>query len=441
MTERNPGILLSFESRMRAARSAHEADFLAANEPHALFGHEQTLLWKPGPSGKPLLAAASGLAEIEPKSPFGLWFSRAVRQCAQGDEIRVLSAHDFPADLEDGAEWMPSNLMLVPLVAPDGKQVGGLWMSNAELWVEEDVELARWAAQVVAHALWAWERRRLRLLVPHAWHKLPKQRQRLALLALPLLALVPIRLSVLAPAEVVPAHPISVTAPIDGVVAQVLVAPNQRVAAQTALLEMDDTATRNRLLVASKALDTARVDLARAAGKSFSDDASKAELQLLEARMRERAADVAYLTELLARLKPVATAPGIALFADADEWRGRPVQTGERIMTLANPEKAALVIYVAPDDAISLDIGAEVRAYLNVSPLDSYTARVTQASYEAGTSPEGTPAYVIKAAFEPSEAMPRLGLKGTAKVYGGWTVLGYYVMRKPLRAIRRALGV
>ncbi|HEY8606076.1 MAG TPA: HlyD family efflux transporter periplasmic adaptor subunit [Noviherbaspirillum sp.] len=441
MTAPSPAGLLSFEGRLRSARTAHEADFLAANEPHTLFGHEQTLLWKPGPSGKPLLAAASGLAEIEPKSPFGLWFSRAVSLLAGDGAVRRVATTDFPAELDDGAEWMPAALMLVPLSGPDGKAVGGLWMTADRPWTDEDVELARWAGQVVGHALWAWERKRLAAILPNAWRRLPKRRRRLALLALPLLAVVPIRLSVLAPAEVVPAHPVSVTAPADGVVAQVLVAPNQRVAAGTLLLEMDDTATRNRLLVATKALDTARADLARASSKSFSDDASKAELQLLDARVRERAADVAYLNELLGRLKPVAPAAATALFADADEWRGRPVQTGERIMTLADPSQAALAVYVAPDDAIALDIGADVRAYLNVSPLDSYAASITQASYEAGTSPEGTPAYVVKAAFADGEDTPRLGLKGTAKVYGGWTVLGYYVMRKPLRALRRALGV
>lgn len=441
MTDRNPATLLAFESRMRGARTAREAVFLAANEPYALFGNEQTLLWKIGPTGKPVLAAASGLAEVEPKSPFALWFSRAVRQLADAEEARALEPEDFPVELNDGAEWIPQHLLLVPLVAPAGKRIGGLWMTRTEPWSEDDIQLARWTAQVIAHALWAWERKGIGTLTPATLAGFMRARKRLLLLALPVLAFIPVRLSALAPAEVVPAQPVPLTAPVDGVVARVLVAPNQRVAAGTPLLEIDDTATRNRLLVASKALDTARADLARAAGKSFSDDASKSELQLLEARVRERAAEVTYLNELLARLRPVAPAAGIALFSDAEEWRGRPVQTGERIMTIADPAQAALMVYLAPDDAIALDHGAEVRAYLNISPLDSYAAHITQSSYEPATSREGTPAYVIKAAFDQGEDVPRLGLKGTAKVYGEWTVLGYYLMRKPLRALRSAIGI
>lgn len=440
MSERNYASLLAFEARLRAARSMHEAAFLAANEPHSLFHHEQTLLWKLGPGGKPVLAGASGLTEPEPRSPFGLWFGAAVQRLATDDAPRLAGPADFP-DNDDGAEWIPQHLLLVPLVDPTGKRLGGLWLTRLEPWSEDDLQLAPWMAQVVAHALWAWERRRLLQRVPEAWARLDSRRKRLLLAALPLALLFPVRLSALAPAEVVPAHPLPVTAPLDGVVAQVLVAPNQPVKAGTALLEMDDTATRNRLLVAHKSLDTARADLARAASKSFGDDASKGELQVLEARVNERIAEVAYLTELLARLKPVSPIDGIALFADADEWRGRPVQTGERMMTVADPRRALLTVYLSPDDAIALDRGADVRAYLNVSPLSSYAARVTQASYEAGVNPEGAPAYVVKAEFAAGETVPRLGLKGTAKVYGSWTVLGYYVLRKPLRILRRALGV
>jgi len=440
MTAPNPAALLTFESRMRGARTAREADFLAANEPYALLGTDQTLLWKISASGKPVLAAASGLAEIEPKSPFALWFARAVRELSAGEQPRVLAPEDFPPALGDGAEWIPRHLLLVPLTAPDGKRLGGLWMTRGQPWGDGDVQLAQWAAQVIAHALWAWDRKGLGGLVPHGLGRLARGRKRLLLLVLPLLAFIPVRLSALAPAEVVPAQPVPITAPVDGVVARVLVQPNDRIEAGTPLLEIDDTTTRNRLLVATKALDIARADLARATGKSFSDDASKSELQLLEARVRERAAEVTYLGELLARLRPSAPIAGIALFADAEEWRGRPVQTGERIMTLADPAKAALKIYLAPDDAIALDDGAEVRAYLNISPLDSHAARVIQSSYEPGTSPEGKPAYVIKAAFDADEQVPRLGLKGTAKVYGEWTVLGYYLMRKPLRVLRSAIG-
>jgi multidrug resistance efflux pump len=253
--------------------------------------------------------------------------------------------------------------------------------------------------------------------------------------------LVPVRLSALTAADVTPVRPMPITSPVDGVVGKILVSPNQPVRAGTALLEIDDTTTRNRLAVAQKTLDTAKADWARASGKAFSDDTSRTEIQLLDARIQERAAEVAFLNEQLARLRPTAPIDGIALFADAEEWRGRPIQTGERVMTVADPKQAGLTLYLAPEDALSLEVGAEVKMYLNVAPLTSYRATVTQTAYEPGLSPEGHPAYIVKAVFEPNQPIPRLGLKGTAKIYGEWTVLGYAILRKPLRALRQALAL
>lgn len=442
--------LLAFKGRLRTARSAEELEFLFVNEPYELLTYDQAFLWRPDVTGRPALCAASGLAEVDPNAPFALWFARAAEHAAaleRDEPLRQLSEADFPAALDDGAEWIPRHALVVLLTAPTGQSLGGLWLARQSPFDEQEAALAAWLGHQGEFALWAWRREQLALhsrlaaLAPRRWRALSRPKQGAALAALCALLLLPVRLSVLAPAEVTAARPQPVTAPVDGVVSAVLVAPNQLVAKGAALVAIDDTATRNRLLVAQKTLEVARADLARAAGKAFADDASKGELQLLEARVRERGAELAYLTELLARLRLQAPAAGIALFADADEWRGRPVQTGERIMTVADPAQVSVTIYVSPDDAIALDPGADVRMYLNISPLASYQATVTQASYETGMSPEGHPAYIVKAAFEPGQAPPRLGLKGTAKIYADWVPLSYYVLRKPLRTLRHALGV
>lgn len=450
MSSASAADLLAFVGRLRAARSAREIEFLLANEPFALLPFEQAFLWVPDALGRPALAAASGLAETDANAPFALWFARAAAfagKAAAATPAHLLAAADFPAELDDGAEWIPQHTLVVPLKTPAGEPLGGLWFGRHAPFSADETALAAWIGQHSEFALWAWRREQLALherlgrLAPSRWQALPARIKLYALAALAAVLLMPVRLSVLAPAEVAPLQPTAVSAPVDGVVAQILVAPNQPVTKDMPLVAVDDTATRNRLAVAQKTLDVARADLARAASKAFADDASKSELQLLDARVRERSAEIAYLTELLERLKLKAPQAGIALFADAEEWRGRPVQVGERIMTVADPAQAALTIYVSPDDAIALDHGAEVKMYLNVSPLSSYDARVIQASYETGQSPEGHPAYIVKAAFAPGETPPRLGLKGTAKIHGGWASLAYYVLRKPLRALRHATGL
>ena len=61
---------------------------------------------------------------------------------------------------------------------------------------------------------------------------------------------IPVRQSVLAPAEIVPLEPTVVRAPLDGVVERIVVQPNQDVAAGEVLLTLDPTQIRNRLDVA-----------------------------------------------------------------------------------------------------------------------------------------------------------------------------------------------
>lgn len=441
--------LLAFEGRLRTARSPEELEFLLVNEPYALLPYDQAFLWKPDVIGHPSLCAASGLAEIDPNAPFALWFARAVEHIASikaEAPVRQLADADFPASLNDGAEWIPHHVLVVLLRTPTGQPLGGLWLARQSPFSEDEAALAAWLGQQGEFALWAWRREQLALqsriaaLAPRHWRALSARKKAAVIGLVGVTLLFPVRLSVLAPAEVTPAKPMPVTAPVDGVVAQILVAPNQLVKKGAALVDLDDTAIRNRCLVAQKTLDVARADLARSSGKAFADDASKSDLLLLGARVRERTAEVANLTELLARLKLQAPVSGIALFADAEDWRGKPVQVGERIMTVADPALVSVTIYVSPDDAIALDPGADVKLYLNISPLASYEAKVMQASYETGMSPEGHPAYIVKAALAVGEDLPRLGLKGTAKIYANRVPLLYYLLRKPLRTLRHAFG-
>ena len=56
------------------------------------------------------------------------------------------------------------------------------------------------------------------------------------------------------------------------------------------------------------------------------------------------------------------------------------------------------------------------------------------------TGPDGTLAYVVRAALVPGHNFPRIGLRGTAKIYGERVTLFYYLARRPLAAARQFLG-
>ena len=433
--------LLAFHRALQRCRSRRELQFALVNDAFAVLRYDQAVLAEPGLAATHALTAVSGLAEVDVNAPFAQWFAKLARWLAQQPgNIITLTPAALPADIAAmGADWIPAHALACKLVAPDGTPVGLLWLSRAEPCTEQEMALAEWLADAAGFALWGWRARKPAIA---AWIKraLAGRRVWYAIAAATAFIIFPVRLSVLAPAEVTPREPTPVTAPADGVVQRVWVEPNQRVKSGDVLVTLDDTVTRNRLLVARKSLEIAQAELQRATGKAFADDQSKSELQILDARAKEKLAEVGYLSELLQRIRMTAPRDGIAIFADPLDWLGKPVQTGERIMLLSDPAAVELTLYVPADDAIQLDAGTAVRMFLNISPLSSFAATVTQTSYEAVQTAEGTVAYVLKAKLE-DHAPPRIGLKGTAKLYAGYVPLGYYVLRKPLAWLRRAAGV
>jgi multidrug resistance efflux pump len=272
------------------------------------------------------------------------------------------------------------------------------------------------------------------------WQKTDTKQRRLAALLLLVFLLFPIRQSALAPAEVIALDATTVTSPLDGVVKAIHVRPNQTVKTGQALFSLDDTTLRNRLDVAQKSVAVADAELLATTQKAFDTPQSKGELSLLSGRSHEKRAELLAIQSQLSRIDVLAPNDGVAVFGNADDWLGRPVSTGERIMLLANPEKPGVLVHLPVADAISLDVGASVKLFLTVMPLLPLDAKITETSYQAVLSPEGVASYRLQAAFKNSELQPRIGLRGTAKVYGGWVCLGYYLIRRPLATLREWSG-
>jgi hypothetical protein len=132
---------------------------------------------------------------------------------------------------------------------------------------------------------------------------------------------------------------------------------------------------------------------------------------------------------------------GIAVYGDPNDWIGKPVRTGERIVTLADPAKVEIQAWLPVGDAIVLESGADVRMFLNTAPLSPLSANITSAAYEATLTPERILAYRVRAVLDAGEDVPRVGLKGTAKLYGSRVPLIYYLLRRPLAVARQWTGL
>ena len=440
----NPALaLLEFERRIRTSGSNREVAFRAVNDTSGVLGFDQSILWRIDALSRPIVVAASGLADVTVDSPYQQWLAKLIRSAVPEafTAPQAIAFADLPEGLAaEGEEWCRAQLLLCPLMGPEGNPLGGMIFMRGTAFTEQEIAAAEWIAQSTGFGLWAWRKDQPRL---RRWMK---GRNRAILVGAivataALLGVTPVRLTALAPAEISPLRPIPVTAPVDAVVSRIVVKPNEEVKAGQVLAVLDDTTVRNRLAVAEKSLEIARADLQRIVYKSFSDEASRLELQVLEARVREKIAEASHLSEVLDRLTLVAPQGGIAIFADADEWAGKSVQVGQRVMLIADPSLVDVTAYLAPEDAVQLEPGAEVTVYLHVDPLSPLRASITYSSYEAVPAPDGKLAYLVRAELAGGQDRPRVGLRGTAKISAGRVSLAFYLFRKPLGFLRRAASI
>lgn len=433
--------LLHLESRARAAADLPALEFVAANETWQLVPYRQGLVFRRDALGRPALAAVSGLAALEGDTPFTLWTERLAAHLWSASQPQTLQRATAPADLQrEWAEWLPAHALWVPLLSPRGETLGGLLYAREEPWSEASVAFLARLAEAYGHAAWALSRQDGVSARAHAWFKRHPRWWMAAAAAALALAVLPVRMTVLAPAEVIALDAQAVAAPMDGVVKAFHVAPNQAVKRNDLLFTLDDTSLAARRDVAAKALEVARADALLAAQKAFDNDRSRADLAVLQGKVKEREAELALLTQQLGRLEVRAPRDGIAVFGDPNDWIGRPVVTGERIAQLADPRDAGVLVWLPVADAINLEPGADIRLFLHVAPLSPLAARLTQTSYQSMLSPEGVAAYRIRGAFEQPEAEARIGLKGTAKLYGERVPLAYIALRRPIAALRAWTG-
>ncbi len=429
--------LIQLEQEARQAPTREALSFIMVNRTARLLPYTIALFWTRQPAG-PRLAAVSGVPALDRNTPFVDAMEQLLANLDRPAQPPVATIDpgliEAPELRSEWEEYLPPQVLACRIGPPAGEPLGGLWLARDEPWSEAEMALVETLAGAYGHALAALERSPRR-------HFLPGRNRRLAAAAIACAALaIPVPQSVLAPATVVDRDPLVVAAPLDGVIEAVEVEPNQRVAAGEPLFRLEDTSARSRLELAVKALAVAEAELLKARQEAFSDPGQKARLALLEAHLAQRIAERDHAAALLARTRVRAERGGFVLFTDPNDWLGRPVATGERVMTITDPERAELEIRLPVADAIPLTDGAPVTAWFNADPLRPVEARLRRIGYEAYEAPDGLFAYRLKAAFIGEGVPPRIGLQATAKVRGERVTLFWYLLRRPVTALRQGVG-
>ena len=246
---------------------------------------------------------------------------------------------------------------------------------------------------------------------------------------------------IVAPCEIVPEDPVAVTTAIDGVIEDIPVHPGERITAGTTLVILNQDIFREELTAARQQVKITRSELERTQAQAVNNLEARSRLLTLKNQLQMDQTRLRIADYKIEKSVITASKAGVIMMNDPHEWEGKPVITGERIMLLITPSKNKIKIYLPLADKIDFPDNAQVRIILNTDSAAARPAHLSYLSSHATVSPAGVPAFLAEAKFDHTVTDINMGIQGTAIIYGHKVSLGYWLIRRPLAALRNFTGI
>ncbi len=344
-------------------------------------------------------------------------------------------AFDDPTAFEQCAGGKGATAVAWLPICIDGVPVAALWLERwgPAAWSPRELAATQALRRAIAGA-WRQTKRPARRRWARGW----TARAVVAVAVLAVLAL-PVPVRIVAPCEVVPRDPATVTTRIDGVIDRVIVRPGQHVEAGDVLAELDKSVAVRELEAARRQLRVSEADLQRAQARAFADPDERAALALLRnvlERDRTRLAMARYRLEQSDLRAPEA---GTVLIDDVQHWQGRPVRVGEQVMLVVRPERTRVRIDLPLEDRIDLPRNAAVDVILHAEADRRRTAQLTHVARMSRPGAGGTPCFRAEAAWADGQPA-RIGLTGSAVLRGDPVPLAWWLLRRPVAGLREVTG-
>lgn len=256
-----------------------------------------------------------------------------------------------------------------------------------------------------------------------------------------LLLLIPVHLRIVAPCEVVAQNPYLITAPIDGIIKTIYVEPAQKVQEGQILLNFDDRTFKAHYQAALENVEQLKTEVSRAYVLGMKDDAEMAHLAELTQKLEKGKVELDFTKQQLDLTIMKAPISGLVTMDNPETWRGKPVHIGEKIMTISNPEKTKLRIWIPEKDLVTFSPEQTIQVFLNANPEKTFTAKLLYISNQSKMIEERLAYFEAEAEWVDVEDPPKLGLYGSAALYGERVSLFYYLVRKPLSVTRKWIGI
>jgi hypothetical protein len=441
--------LLVLNDEIRKLSSIREFGFYSTNETHHLIPYHTAYLWQPKLLTGVEIVAQSGIAEIDEHAPANQWLSNTIKKIlSQPDatSIHQIMTHPTRADILGGDldlfalsahEEFADNLLWCPFVNKSNEILGGLVLFRETPYSDDEIKMLRW---LIASYQYTWQT--LQKQKKTAFLKRVKERPYLltGAIILTIILLFPVRLTVFGVGTVAPMSPVLINAPMQGVIKSFAVSPGEHVKAGQLLLTLDKADLLADVEVSKRDYLLTQAKLRSAINEGFDNSASRSDIPLLRAQLAIDQAHLDYTNSLLAKSDLVSPAEGIVIFDSKEDWIGQPVQTGERILVVANPDSVEVKITVPVTNYIKMNVGDDGKFYLYGS-LSSTPITIKTLGYNAEVMPNKVLGFQLIADFVDKSYKPQLGSQGNVEIYGNRVPFFYYLLRRPIHATRRLLGI
>ena len=433
--------LLQLEAELFRSDSLESFSFVLVNQLRRLLPYQQATLWV-ARSGGMRLMRGSGVEAPDQDAPYLQWLARVANHITKSHPERptVVGRSLFPPKIvQEWDQHSSGDMLAIPLWSVERKIVGLLLLVRPSPWREEEQLVVERFAEAAAVVMGLHLRKQQWRTRVKEWGQGGWLKRSIWVALLASLFVIPVRLSALAPAEIVAANPFTITAPMEGVVESILVEPNQQVEEGQLLLQLDEKGLKSQLQIEIEGAQVAEAELLRASQKAF-EDHSGDQVRALRSRLRQHQARVEWVRQQIQQVDIRAPISGVVVDAETHGWKGRPVRTGEKILTLANPRQIEVEMWLPVEDLLPINHSEMIDLYLYRHGNQKSHVRLKRIGYQPEQSPQGVLSYRVIATVERDAAKYRIGERGSARVYGPERSLFFYLFRKPIFWIRSWMG-
>lgn len=441
--------LLVLNDEIRKLASIREFGFYSTNETHHLIPYHTAYLWQPKAVVGIEIVAQSGIAEIDEHAPANQWLIGVIKKIRSSPEAKIIhtiDTHQTQNDVQGGElnlhklnpdDEFADHLLWCPFLSKSNELLGGLILFRETTFSEDEIKMITW----------------LIASLQYTWHTLQKQRKTAflkslrqkpyliaMLVAIIVILLFPTRLTVFGTGSVVPKNPVLINAPMQGVIKSFTVDPGAMVKPGQLLLTLDKTDLQSDVEVNKRDLLLTQAKLRSAINEGFSNDAARSEVPLLRAQQSIDQAHLDYTNSLLDKTEITSPAAGIVVFDSKEDWIGQPIQTGERILVVADPNSLEVKISLPVTNFMQMQVGDVGNFYIygRLSPLP---IKIRTLGYNAEILPNKALGYQLIADFVNPDDKPQLGSQGNVEIYGRRVPFIYYILRRPIQAARLFIGL